>query len=185
MALHFGLNLMEIAESLKSFCLPAGRMRLLPGVKHSFLIDDSYNSSPEACLSALKVLGSTKTDVAASKYACLGEMLEIGSYSEEGHFLVGQTLFNQGVDYLISVGERARDIDRGARAAGMSADFIFHFDESETAARFMQERLHEGDIVLVKGSQGARMEKVTKELMAEPDRSGELLVRQGGEWQNN
>ncbi len=184
-ALHFGLNLMEVAESLKSMHLPAGRMQLLPGIKHSFLIDDSYNSSPEACLSALKVLGSIKIDEAASKYACLGEMLEIGSYSEEGHSLVGQTVFNQGIDYLISVGERARDIDRGAKEAGMSTDYIFHFDNSEIAARFMQERLHEGDIILVKGSQGARMEKVTKELMAEPDRAKELLVRQSDEWQKS
>jgi UDP-N-acetylmuramoyl-tripeptide--D-alanyl-D-alanine ligase len=181
-ALHCGLNLMEIAEALRSLRLPAGRMQLLPGIKHSFLIDDSYNSSPEACLSALKVLGAIKADEGASKYAALGEMLEIGSYSEEGHRLVGESVFAQGVDYLISVGERARDIDRGAQAAGMSPDFIFHFDRSEEAGRFIQERLRAGDVLLVKGSQGARMERVVKELMAEPDRAAELLVRQGPAW---
>ena len=183
-ALHFGLNLMEIANALRDFRLPAGRMQLLPGIKHTFLIDDSYNSSPEACLSALKVLGKIKIDSGASKYAVLGDMLEIGAYSEEGHALVGRTLFEQGIDYLVSVGERARDIDRGAKAAGMSADFIFHFDDSATAGLFVQERLHEGDVVLIKGSQGVRMEKVSRELMAEPDKATELLVRQGPAWQN-
>jgi len=183
-ALHFGLNLMEIASALRNLRLPAGRMQLLPGIKHTFLIDDSYNSSPEACLSALKVLGQIKIDGAASKYAVLGDMLEIGAYSEEGHALVGRTLFEQGINYLVSVGERSRDIDRGAKEAGMSSDFIFHFDDSATAGRFVQERLHEGDVVLIKGSQGIRMERVTKELMAEPDKAEELLVRQGPGWQD-
>ena len=182
-ALHFGLNLMTIAEALHDFRLPAGRMQLLPGIKHTFLIDDSYNSSPEACISAIKVLGAIKVEKEASKYAVLGDMLEIGVYSEEGHYLVGQTLFEQGIDYLVSVGERSRDIDRGAKKAGMSSDFIFHFDNSEAAGRFVQERLREGDVVLIKGSQGVRMEKITKELLAEPEKSAELLVRQGQEWQ--
>jgi len=84
----------------------------------------------------------------------------------------------------VSVGERSRDIDRGAKEAGMSSDFIFHFDDSATAGRFVQERLHEGDVVLIKGSQGIRMERVTKELMAEPDKAEELLVRQGPGWQD-
>lgn len=183
-ALHFGFNLMEIAEVLRSFRLPAGRMQLLPGIKHSFLIDDSYNSSPEACLSAIKVLGSIKADEKSSKYAALGDMLEIGSYSEEGHRSVGRAVFAQGIDYLVTVGERSRDIDRGAQEAGMSSDYIFHFDRPDVAGRFIQERLREGDIILIKGSQGARMEKISKELLAEPERAPELLVRQGEKWQD-
>jgi len=181
-ALYFGLNLMQIAESLRIFRLPPGRMQLLPGIKHTFLIDDSYNSSPEACLAAIKVLGEIKIDSNASKYAVLGDMLEIGAYSEEGHVALGRALFERGIDYLISVGERSRDIDRGAKEAGMSSDFIFHFDDSATAGLFVQERLREGDVVLIKGSQGMRMEKVSLELMAEPDRASELLVRQGPAW---
>ena len=50
--------------------------------------------------------------------------------------------------------------------------------------KFIQERIKSGDIILVKGSQGARMEKVVKEIMAEPLKAGELLVRQGREWEN-
>lgn len=183
-ALHFGMNLMQIAEALRSFRLPAGRMQLLPGIKHTFLIDDSYNSSPEACLSAIKVLGKIKIDEGASKYAVLGDMLEIGAYTEKGHAELGRVLFEQGIDYLVSVGERARDIDRGAKDAGMSPDFIFHFDRSSEAGSFIQERLRAGDVVLIKGSQGARMEKISKELMAEPERADELLVRQGPAWQD-
>lgn len=181
-AIYYGFNLMEIASSLRAVRMPAGRMQLLPGIKHTFIIDDTYNSSPEACISAVKVLGKVKLDANASKYAVLGDMLEIGAYSIEGHKKVGQELFAQGVDYLVSVGERSRDIDRGALEAGMSADFIFHFDNAVTAGRFLQERLREGDVALIKGSQGMRMEKIVKELMAEPERAEELLVRQGSGW---
>ncbi|MDD2680931.1 MAG: UDP-N-acetylmuramoyl-tripeptide--D-alanyl-D-alanine ligase [Patescibacteria group bacterium] len=181
-ALHLGFNLMEIATLLRDCRLPVGRMQLLPGIKHSFIIDDSYNSSPESSIAALEVLGSIKLDAGASRYAILGDMLEIGAYTEKGHRLVGEQVFKFGVDYLISVGERSRDIGRGAESAGMSSDYIFHFDDTEAAGLFVQERLSEGDVLLIKGSQGARMEKIVKEIMAEPNRAEELLVRQGGSW---
>lgn len=181
-ALYYGLNLMEIASKAAFIYTPPGRMHLLPGIKHSFIIDDSYNSSPESSLSAIKVLGAMNLNEGAKKYAILGDMLEIGAYSEEGHRLLGETLFAEGIDYLVSVGERSRDIDRGAKDKGMDSDRIFHFDKAEEAGLFIQNRLQEGDTLLIKGSQGVRMEKVVKELMAEPEKAVELLVRQDAAW---
>lgn len=182
-ALHLGFNLMEISSLLRDCRLPAGRMQLLPGIKHSFIIDDTYNSSPESSLAALKVLANIKLDKNANRYAILGDMLEIGVYSEKGHNLVGEQLAKLSINYLISVGERSRDIDRGARSAGMKTDNIFHFNDTEAAGLFVQERLSEGDVLLVKGSQGIRMEKIVKEIMAEPSKAFKLLVRQGKEWE--
>lgn len=182
-ALRFNLNLMDIIPKFKDFQMPPGRMRLLPGIKHTFLIDDTYNSSPESSLSALKILGKMKLEDGAKKYAVLGDMLEIGSYTEEGHALTGEAIYEQKIDYLISVGERSRDIDRGAKALGMNEDSIFHFDKAETAGLFIQNRIKEGDLILIKGSQGMRMEKIVKELMAEPHKAKDLLVRQEPNWQ--
>jgi UDP-N-acetylmuramoyl-tripeptide--D-alanyl-D-alanine ligase len=82
------------------------------------------------------------------------------------------------IDELITVGERARDIDRGARDKNMKEDKIFNFPTPEEAGRFVQNRINPGDLILVKGSQGMRMEKVVKEIMAEPLKAKELLVRQ-------
>lgn len=183
-AVQFELNLVDIAKSLSDFNLPKGRMNLLAGIKHSFIIDDTYNSSPEACLSAIDILSQVRTDEASDKYAVLGDMLEIGAYTEEGHRLVGKKVAASGVKYLIAVGERARDFIRGAKEAEFEDDFIFYFDRPEEAGKFLQNRIKAGDVLLVKGSQGARMEKVVKELMAEPDRASELIVRQGKEWNN-
>ena len=87
-----------------------------------------------------------------------------------------------GIDMLVACGKLAHVIAEGAQARGMSEDSIFVFPDSTEAGLFIQERLHEGDVVLIKGSQGARMEKITKELMADPLRAKELLVRQTEEW---
>jgi UDP-N-acetylmuramoyl-tripeptide--D-alanyl-D-alanine ligase len=180
--LYFQMNLVEIASALSDFSLPAGRMNLLPGIKHSFIIDDTYNSSPEAAVSAVKLLGSIGIDKAAHKYAVMGDMLEIGFYTEEGHLLVGKKISEAKIDYLIAVGERARDFIRGAKDDGLHDEHIFYFDKPEEAGRFLQNRIKEGDVILVKGSQGARMEKIVKELMAEPEKAEELLVRQDKKW---
>jgi len=181
-AIYFDFNLVEIAQALSDFSLPKGRMNLLPGIKHSFIIDDSYNSSPEAALAAVDILRRVKVDAGAEKYAIMGDMLEIGSFTEEGHQLVGKKIAESGINHLIAVGEKARDFIRGAKEAGMEDDFIFYFDKPEQAGRFVQNRIKAGDVLLVKGSQGARMEKVVKELMAEPEKAAELIVRQGKEW---
>ncbi len=183
--LYFDLNLVEIAKRLSDFSLPPGRMNILPGVKHTFIIDDTYNSSPEAALSALDILGRIKVENSTAKYAVLGDMLELGSYTEEGHRLVGAKAADSGLSCLIAVGERARDIMRSASEKGMGDECLFYFDRAEEAGRFIQNRLKAGDIVLVKGSQGMRMEKIVKEIMAEPERASELMVRQDEEWQDS
>ena len=183
-AIYFDFNLIEVAKALSEFSLPKGRMNLLAGIKHTFIIDDTYNSSPEAALAAIDVLRLVKVDETADKYAIMGDMLEIGSYTEEGHQLVGKKIAQSGITQLIAVGEKARDFIRGAKEDGMEDDFMFYFDAPEEAAKFLKNRIKAGDVLLVKGSQGARMEKVVKELLAEPERADELIVRQGDEWKN-
>jgi len=183
-AIYFNFNLIDIARLLSDFSLPPGRMNLLPGIKHSFIIDDSYNSSPESAVAAVEVLRQIKVETNADKYAILGDIMEIGHYTEEGHQLVGKKVAQSGIKHLIAVGEKARNFISGAKEAGMEDDYIFYFDKAEEAGRFLQNRIKEGDVLLIKGSQAARLEKIVKELMAEPERAGELLVRQGKEWAN-
>ncbi len=183
-AIYFDFNLVEVASALSDFSLPKGRMNLLPGIKHTFIIDDTYNSSPEAALAAVDILHRVRVDANSEKYAVMGDMLEIGTYTEEGHQLVGRKIAESKINQLIAVGEKARDFIRGAKAAGMEDDYIFYFDKPEEAGRFLQNRIKAGDVLLIKGSQGARMEKIVKELLAEPERAAELIVRQGEEWNN-
>jgi UDP-N-acetylmuramoyl-tripeptide--D-alanyl-D-alanine ligase len=66
----------------------------------------------------------------------------------------------------------------------MSEKNIFEFDNSQEAGKYLESIIKEDDIVLVKGSQGVRMERIVEEVMAEPERAAELLVRQDPEWKN-
>lgn len=158
-------------------------MHIIPGIKYTLIIDDTYNSSPLAVKKALHLLSQINLNAHHKKYAVLGDMLELGNYSEQAHREIGEAVFDYGVDYLVTVGERSRDIIRGAIKKGMSKDHCFNFQDSLEAGKFLQQRIYPGDLLLIKGSQGMRMEKTVKELMAEPQKAEELLVRQGKEWQ--
>ena len=175
-----GMNMVEISQSLGNFVSPKGRMNIIKGIKNTTIIDDTYNSEPHSLISALEVL--KKITAKNRKIAILGDMLELGKYSEESHRGIGEYLLKVVLHSEGLFRERSRDIGRGAMRAGILRDNIFHFPKSDDAKIFVQDRLKKGDLILVKGSQGVRMEKIVKEIMAEPLRAKELLVRQEDEW---
>lgn len=180
--LHFGFNLVELSEVLRDFNLPHGRMNLLPGFNHTFIIDDTYNSSPDSCLAALDILGKLRITDEGKKYAVLGDMAEIGSYTQEGHRLVGKKCTDMKIDFLLAVGPNSLEIIKGAEEASFDKGCVFHFDNSVEAGIFLKKKINSGDVILIKGSQSMRMEKAVFEVLAEPERAEELLVRQGKEW---
>ena len=175
-----GLNMIEMAEALSKYKSPPGRLNLLEGIKGSMILDDSYNSSPIAVEAALEVL---KEMPAKRKIAALGDMLELGKYTIDEHRKVGR-LVKDVADILFVVGPRSKFTSEEARIAGMSAENIFEFSTSGEAKVKIQEILQEGDLILIKGSQGMRTEKITEEIMAHPENKSELLVRQEKEWLN-
>jgi len=174
------MHLVEIAHALAAYEPPPGRMRVLGGVKHTVLIDDSYNSSPLAVAVALEALAEVATE--GRRFVVLGDMLELGPLTEHEHEHVGELVASRTFEYLVTVGEASRHTAAGARAAGMPTDRVLEFRTAPEAARYVQDLLQPGDVVLVKGSQGMRMERVVKELMTEPLRAADLLCRQDEEW---
>jgi len=178
------MNLLEISAALKNFQSPKGRMNLIEGIKKTYIIDDTYNSEPKSVLMGLETVAKFPIESGAKKFVILGDMLELGRDSVEKHKEIGRKLAEIKINILITSGERSRDIGRGAEEAGMNSDYIFHFATSKEAGIFVQDRISQGDLVYVKGSQGARMEKTVLEIMADPLRAEDLLVRQGKEWKN-
>ncbi len=166
------------ARSFRKHEPTPGRMRLVAGIKGSMIIDDSYNSSPIALEEALKTLKSLKAE---RKIAVLGDMLELGKYSLEAHKKAGE-MAKDSTDILVTVGLRSRATAESALDFGMAEDVVFQFDDSKEAGEFIQNILKMGDVVLVKGSQGIRVEKTVEEIMAEPEMKESLLVRQYGFW---
>jgi UDP-N-acetylmuramoyl-tripeptide--D-alanyl-D-alanine ligase len=183
--LSFKMNLVEIAQALKDYQPPPGRLRLLRGIKNSWIFDDTYNSSPSSVLGALDLLDKIpdqREGRGNRKIAVLGDMLELGSFTEEAHRRIGARVA-RAAEIFLAVGEHSIFAVDEAQKSGLSKENIFYFASSEEAGRVLQDLMREGDIILVKGSQGIRMEKIVKEIMAEPERAAELLVRQEESWQ--
>ena len=182
--LIFKMNLIEISSALLGYVPPPGRLRLLRGIKNSFILDDTYNSSPEALHAALDTLRDLP---GKRKIAVLGDMLELGTYSEGAHRAAGD-MVSEIADALLTVGARAKFIADEAMQGGienkkvMDKKYVSTFDRSEDAGKALQDIIQEGDLILVKGSQGIRMERVVEEIMAEPEKAGKLLVRQSAYW---
>lgn len=176
---RFDMDMAAVAAALQDFVPPPGRMRLIPGLKESVIIDDTYNSSPTALERALSTLYEVKGF--NRKVAVLGDMLELGRFSISEHERAGAQAA-ECCQLLLTVGVRARGIAEGAAAMGMSEKNILQYEDAETAGRELQNLLKPGDLVLVKGSQGIRMERIVEEVMAEPERAAELLVRQSPTW---
>lgn len=175
-----GISLHNALETFKHYLPPAGRMRLIEGLKNTTILDDSYNSSPVALERSLQTLRELR--VKGRKIAVLGDMLELGRYSIEAHEASGKRVA-RCADLLLTVGIRSRGIAEGALENGMNEKNIFQYERIERAGQELQNMLKEGDMVLVKGSQGIRLEKVVKEIMRHPEHAEELLVRQEKVWQ--
>jgi UDP-N-acetylmuramoyl-tripeptide--D-alanyl-D-alanine ligase len=151
----FGLTLEECAAGLAATPLTKARlqMREINGVQ---FIDDSYNANPDSMKAALRTLAELETD--GKRIAVLGEMGELGSESERGHREVGEVAAEVAIDQLVTVGERAEII---GRAAGLP-NTVAAKTHAE-AADWLTENTSRGDLVLVKGSRTARMERVIEE----------------------
>ncbi len=165
----FNIPISKIANSLDKHLAPKGRMNILPGINSSVIIDDSYNSSPDALREGLATLASLQ--VSGKRIAVLGDMLELGQFSIDEHRKAGVQA-KQSCDTLITVGRRAKDMSESA----------LNFDTSDEAAEYVKDLVGPGDVVFVKGSQSIRMERVSKALLVEPEKAEELLVRQEEEW---
>lgn len=175
-------DMSAIMRSLKHYEPPRGRMRILPGEKETHIIDDTYNSSPAAVVAALETLAAIPRGKSAGRrIAVLGDMLELGRHSLNEHRKIGIKAA-QTADLLITVGFRARDIAQGALDSGMADNNILQFEDAERAGKELEAMINSGDLILIKGSQSMRMEKIVEEIMKEPERANDLLVRQDREW---
>ena len=175
----FGMNLIEISSAFLNYIPSRGRMNLLKGIRGSYILDDTYNSSPVSLRLALDTLPALP---AKRKIAVLGDMLELGEFSESAHRDTGRHMAKV-CDIVFAVGLRMQFAKDELIARGFKEnENVFYFEDSESAASEVKKIIREGDFILVKGSQGMRMEKIVKEIMASPEKASELLVRQSGQW---
>lgn len=175
-----GMNLIDISQKITSIQPIQGRLRCLEGIKDTLLIDDTYNAAPAAVEMALDTLGSI-TIKGARKVAILGVMRELGEDTKDIHTHIGECAAKVA-DICIGVGEDAKDILLAFHQHNPKGTYHW-FEDSEEAALHIVDFITSDDIILVKGSQFSRMEKVSAELLSNKRYRAELLTRQSQEWQ--
>ncbi|OGN99073.1 MAG: hypothetical protein A2Z71_09720 [Chloroflexi bacterium RBG_13_50_21] len=153
-----GLTWQEIVSGLRS---ASNELRLIAvhSQNGALILDDTYNASPESMLAALNLLN----DLEGRKVAVLGDMLELGQYEQRGHQMVGIRAA-EVVDELVTIGERGRIIAEAAMDAGLPPSKIIILDQVEQAIQYLKPDLKPDDVVLVKGSNMMRMDRIVSEL---------------------
>ena len=166
----FGVSLEDCAAGLGSAPLTKARLQLreIHGVQ---FLDDSYNANPDSMKAALRTL--IELDAEGERIAVLGQMSELGSESEGGHVEVGETAAELRIDRLITVGELGALIAQAAKSAGLTNSTSVN--SPAEAAEFLAETAAAGDLVLVKGSRSARMERVLEEFANSRASAGNAL----------
>ncbi len=149
-----GLTWHEIVNGLRSGHTQL-RLVAVRAQSGALLLDDTYNASPQSMMAALNLLD----ELDGRKIAVLGDMLELGRYERQGHEKVGIRAASIA-DILITLGELGKIIAEAATWVGMPKDKIFSLEDSESAIEFLDDYLHQGDVVLVKGSRGMHMGRI-------------------------
>ncbi|MCS6845415.1 MAG: UDP-N-acetylmuramoyl-tripeptide--D-alanyl-D-alanine ligase [Caldilineales bacterium] len=160
-----GLSWEEIVAGLQETGAQL-RLVVVPGVRGATLLDDTYNASPASTLAALNLLADLDVN-GGRRIAVLGDMLELGTYEETGHRMVGARAADV-VDYLVTVGQRARWIADEAVSAGLPAARVIVLGSAQDAIERLRLLIGPGDMVLIKGSRGVQMEQIVSALSLSP-----------------
>jgi UDP-N-acetylmuramoyl-tripeptide--D-alanyl-D-alanine ligase len=156
-----GLDWAEIIAGLQELPSTAQlRLVAVPGPSDSTLLDDTYNASPASTIAALNLLDDL---TAVRKIAVLGDMMELGSFEEEGHRKVGCRAA-QTIDLLIVIGRRARFVADEAQACGLEPERILVLEQNQEAIAYLEKSLRPGDIVLIKGSNSQKLDEIVSNL---------------------
>ncbi len=153
-----GLSWQEIVEGLSSRPTQL-RLVAVGGPRSSVLLDDTYNASPESVIAALNLLH----ELEGRRVAVLGDMLELGSFEEQGHRMVGVRA-GEVVHELVTLGERSRWIAEAARESGLAPEQVVEMQDAEEVIALLRQRIRSGDIVLIKGSRGMHMDRIVAAL---------------------
>jgi alanine racemase len=184
------LSAEEAALALSQVQPMPGRLNPLPGIRNTQILDDTHNASPASVVAGLITLHAL-TPQSGCRIAVLGDMLNLGDFAEEAHRTVGLQAA-RFVDYLIVRGDQADMIAEAALQAGLAPTRIIrtssHEDAAQAARRILDHPSSESgkqpgkNVILIKGSEATRMERVTEALMLHPWEAPEKLVRQTPGW---
>ncbi len=161
---HYRIPMEQVIESLRHLKQTQMRGQILRFEDGFTVIDDSYNSNPRALTRMIETLSQVPSF--SRRVLVAGEMLELGPASSALHRDCGAWAARHAIDLVIGVQGSAAEIVRGARERGIGEDRARFFPEAQAAASFVVEAVRPGDLLLIKGSRGVRLEKVVQALRA-------------------
>jgi len=156
-AIAMGVPLDAIKFGLDDFMPIAGRSEIKK-IEGRTILADYYNANPVSMEAAIKTLASLKSGKKA--IAVIGDMLELGATSAEAHREIGRTAARFKIDLLITIGEMATYVEKGAMEAGLKKEQVLGAMSRENAGKLLKQLTHPGDVILIKGSRGMKMEKI-------------------------
>jgi UDP-N-acetylmuramoyl-tripeptide--D-alanyl-D-alanine ligase len=165
-AVELGLAVDEIAAALGEVRpLSPWRMQVSERADGVTVINDAYNANPESMAAALRSLVAIGTG--RRTWAVLGDMAELGDRTGPEHHALGRLAGALGVERLVAVGPRAAAVHAGAVQAGWAEGKSSHVPDIDAATRLLNAELRPGDVVLVKASRAAGLERIALELLGE------------------
>jgi UDP-N-acetylmuramoyl-tripeptide--D-alanyl-D-alanine ligase len=161
----YGIRPAQLTQVVKDLTAPAMRGQRLvhEGI---VILNDCYNSNPDAARVMIDVLRETP---AKRRIAVLGEMLELGRWSESLHRDVGSYVAKSGIDVLVGIRGEACHLVDAARRSGLAVDAAFFFPDAPAAGEHLRQMANEGDVILFKGSRGTHVEQALEGLLARPN----------------
>jgi len=155
----YGVEPDAASKALEDFVLPKMRMEhsVCGGIAFIF---DCYNSNPASMRGAIETINNMGP--AKRKVLVAGDMLELGEAGPEFHREVGRFAAKSGIDLFVGVGALSGYILEGAQEEGIGGKSLLRFENSSDAGKALKDILQEGDLVLVKGSRGMKMEEIKK-----------------------
>ena len=162
-ARRLNISEQDIMKGIKTFKGPEGRMNLVEGINHSWIIDSSYNAEPSSMRAAL----STLKDIPQGerRIAILGDMLELGSQEKDLHQELGRFVSDLRLDLVCFVGPRMKYAYESFQKQPVTyTRSALYFENSEKAAENLPQKIKEGDLLLIKGSNGMKMDTILQVL---------------------
>ena len=164
-AFTLGLRPRDMEEGLASFSSVPGRFHARPLRGGGLLLDDSYNANPASTEAALRTLASLARG--RRTVVVFGDMLELGQGAPASHLRIGHLIAALRVTRLFAFGQEAAHAARGAQDGGMDPAAVRHTADKARLREAVREYLSEGDVVLVKGSRGMRLDEVAADIREE------------------
>lgn len=156
--LENNIDMQDIIKGISEFSLTKRRMEIIKNKSNVTIINDCYNASYESVKAALEYLDNIKAN---RKIAVLGDVLELGEFSNQMHQKMGEEVVNNHIDILITVGKEAENIANTAKNINENIE-VYSFENNTEASNLLKELMKENDVILVKASNGMHFEEIVE-----------------------